>query len=231
MNSWADSYTIPTTMAHINAIYDRENASAHNIQISQDPPVEKSHVLREPSSTASRLHNDGSEDLLYCAFSQKQKRWIIFIAATAGWFSTASSFIYFPAIPFLARDLEVTVQKINLTVTSYLIASGIFPFIVGNAADQYGRRPVLIVSIAVYVAVNIGLAIQRSFPTLLSLRMLQSAAISGIENPNHAHFEQFAESKGTFSFSYGVLGDITTPADRGGYVGFISILYASSMTP
>ena len=115
----------------------------------------------------------------YSVFTAVQKRWIVFIAASAGWFSTASSFIYFPAIPFLSRDLHVSVQKINLTVTSYLIASGVFPSIAGNAADQYGRRPVFIVSIGVYIAVNIGLAVQRSFAALITLRMLQSAAISG----------------------------------------------------
>jgi len=33
---------------------------------------------------------------------------------------------------------------------------------------------------------------------------------------------------GTYSFVYGVLGDLTTPADRGGYIGFTSVLYAQS---
>ncbi|KAK3941411.1 MFS general substrate transporter [Diplogelasinospora grovesii] len=142
----------------------------------------------------------------YSVFTRKQKKWIVFIAASAGWFSTASSLIYFPAIPFLARDLQVGIEKINLTVTSYLVASGIFPTLVGSAADWYGRRPVFIAALAVYVAVNVGLAVQRDFAALVTLRMLQSAAVSG-----------------TFSFAYGVLGDLTTPVDRGGYVGFISI--------
>lgn len=115
----------------------------------------------------------------YSVFTTTQKKWIVFIAASAGWFSTASSFIYFPAIPFLARDLDVSIQKINLTVTSYLVASGIFPALVGSAADQYGRRPVFIVAIGTYIAINVGLALQRSFPVLITLRMLQSAAISG----------------------------------------------------
>lgn len=116
----------------------------------------------------------------YSAFSRAQKRWIILIAALAGWFSTSSSFIYFPAIPFLANDLHVSTESINLTVTSYLIASGIFPSITGAAADKYGRRPVFIVSLGVYAAINIGLATQRSFAALMVLRMFQSAAISGM---------------------------------------------------
>jgi MFS family permease len=117
---------------------------------------------------------------LYSVFRPAQKRWIIFIAAWAGWFSTASSFIYFPAIPFMAHDMGVSIQKINLTVTSYMIASGVFPAITGNAADRYGRRITLLASLAVYTIANIGIAVQRSFTALFMLRMLQSAAISGM---------------------------------------------------
>ena len=132
---------------------------------------------KEHSGEVTRTQSPSSPP--YSVFSPVQKKWIIFIAAWAGWFSTASSFIYFPAIPFMAHDMDVSIQKINLTVTSYMIASGIFPTITGNAADRYGRRIILLVSLAVYTAANIGIALQRSFVALFLLRMLQSAAISG----------------------------------------------------
>lgn len=115
----------------------------------------------------------------YSTFTSTQKGWILFIAAWAGWFSTASSFIYFPAIPFLADDMNVSVQDINLTVTSYLIASGIFPTVTGSVADIFGRRITLMVSLTAYAAINVGLATQRSYAALFILRMLQSVAISG----------------------------------------------------
>jgi MFS family permease len=125
-------------------------------------------------------HGHNIAPLPYSLFTTKQKKWIVAIAASAGWFSTASSFAYFPAIPFLAKDLNVSVNLINLTVTSYLITSGVFPSITGAAADRYGRRIVLLVSLALYVAINVGLALQLSFAGLFVLRMVQSAAISGI---------------------------------------------------
>ena len=132
-----------------------------------------------PLVSAPRADEAGESDPPYSVFTTSQKRWSIFMAASAGWFSTASSFIYFPAIPFLAHDLHVSIEKVNLTVTSYLIASGIFPSIVGSAADRYGRRPVFLASLSIYLAANAGLAVQRSFPALFVLRMVQSVAISG----------------------------------------------------
>ncbi|KAK8042821.1 hypothetical protein PG994_013304 [Apiospora phragmitis] len=171
--------------------------------------VDRAMIGNESPELAASVEAADTPTPAFSTFSKSQKRWIIPIAALAGWFSTASSFIYFPAIPFLAQDLDVSVQNINLTVTSYLIASGVFPFITGSLADMYGRRLAFIVSLGVYAAVNLGLALQRSFPILFALRMLQSAAISG-----------------TFSIAYGVVGDLTTPAERGGYTGVISVFVA-----
>lgn len=147
------------------------------------------------------------ESSSYSAFSIAQRRWIIALVAFAGWFSSLSSFIYFPAIPSMASDLNVSIERINLTVTAYLIMSGIFPSIVGNAADTVGRRPVFIATLAVYVAANVGLALQSSFGLLFFLRMVQSAGISG-----------------SYSVTYGVLGDLFTPSERGGYSGFVSFI-------
>jgi MFS family permease len=141
----------------------------------------------------------------YSAFTTTQKRWIVAIVAFTGGFSSLTSFIYFPAIPFLAADLAVSTEQINLTVTAYLIMSGIFPSVVGNAADALGRRPVFIVTLAVYIVANIGLALQSSFGVLFFLRIVQSAGISG-----------------AYVVTYGVVGDLFTPSERGGYSGTIS---------
>jgi MFS family permease len=115
----------------------------------------------------------------HSVFSKWQKRWIVFLASFAGWFSTLSSFIFFPTIPTLAQDLHISIGKINLTITSYLIFAAVAPSIVGNFADTLGRRPAYIATLTVYIVANIGLAAQSSFAALFILRMLQSASISG----------------------------------------------------
>ena len=116
----------------------------------------------------------------YSVFSKWQKRWIIFLASFAGWFSTLSSFIFFPTIPTLAQDLHTSVGNINLTVTSYLIFAAVAPSIVGSFADTSGRRPAYIAALMAYIVANIGLATQSSFAALFILRMLQSASISSM---------------------------------------------------
>ncbi|UPK96477.1 hypothetical protein LCI18_007412 [Fusarium solani-melongenae] len=129
-------------------------------------------------------------------FTKNERRWIVAMIALTGWFSTLSSFIYYPAIPVIADDLDSSIGMIDLTVTSYLVVSAIAP--------------------ALYLAANVGIAIQRSAVALLVLRMLQSAGISG-----------------TFSVAYGVIADISTPAERGAFVSALSfgITTAPSLGP
>ncbi|KKY25009.1 putative major facilitator superfamily transporter [Phaeomoniella chlamydospora] len=147
---------------------------------------------------------DSAQESCYSLFTVTQKRWIVFLVAAAGMFSPMSSFIYYPAINSIASGLNTSVELINLTITSYMAVSGVVPTVVGNAADGLGRRPIYILTMLIYLVANIGLALQNSFPALLVLRMVQSAG-----------------SSGTISLGYGVISDITTPAERGSYVGLL----------
>ncbi|KAL8808903.1 MAG: hypothetical protein Q9200_003907 [Gallowayella weberi] len=116
---------------------------------------------------------------VYTVFRKWEKVYIVSLITLAAWFSTVSSFIYYPVITFVARDLRTTVAKINLTVTAYMVVSGIAPALIGDLADQAGRRPTYMITLVVYFCANIGIALQDSFVVLLLLRMLQSAGISG----------------------------------------------------
>lgn len=54
------------------------------------------------------------EEEVYTIFGKWEKVYIVSLITFAGWFSTLSSFIYYPVITFVARDLRTTVAKINL---------------------------------------------------------------------------------------------------------------------
>ncbi|KAK7753407.1 hypothetical protein SLS62_004698 [Diatrype stigma] len=142
--------------------------------------------------------DSASSDAPYSVFTKRQKRWIVFLAALAAMFSPMSSFIFYPAITSIATSLGVTVGLVNIAITTYMVVSGIRPALLGNAADKIGRRPIYVFALSVYLAANIGLSVQHNFAALLVLRMLQSV-----------------ESSGTISLGYGIISDITTPAERG----------------
>jgi MFS family permease len=135
-------------------------------------------------------------------FTSAQRALIVTIVAVAATFSAFSSNIYFPAIPSIATDLHVTPEKVNLTVTAYLIFQGLSPSIWGSVADVHGRRVTYIVTFIIYLGACIGLAETKHFYQLVILRCLQSTG-----------------SGSTIAIGAGVVGDITTREDRGGYLG------------
>ena len=118
-------------------------------------------------------------DACYSTFSNEAKRSIVFLVALAGFFSPLSANIYFPALEYIASDLHVSLELMNLTITAYLVCQGLVPFMVGDLADHLGRRPIYLAIFVIYLAANLGLALQKSYSALLILRILQSSGSSG----------------------------------------------------
>ncbi|KAJ5305282.1 uncharacterized protein N7443_004942 [Penicillium atrosanguineum] len=168
-----------------------------------------------PESTATDLEqahpeNAGNRsgdiaDVDYSVFTVSQRRYIVFMASWAGFFSPVSSQIYFPALNTLAKDLHVSNSLINLTLTSYMIFQGLSPMFIGDFADKAGRRPAYVVCFTIYIAANIGLALQNNYAALFVLRCLQSAG-----------------SSTTIALSSGVVSDVATASQRGSYMGLVT---------
>ena len=140
----------------------------------------------------------------YTVFGIHQKRFIVFMAAFAGLFSSLSANMYFPALNTLSAVLHVSDELIALTLTSYMIFQGLAPTIYGDLADMTGRRPVYILGFVIFIAANVGLALQKSYAALFILRCLQSTG-----------------SSGTIALGNGVVADVSSMAERGVYMGFV----------
>ena len=156
----------------------------------------------------------------YSVFTTAEKWCIIAMVSYAAWFSTLSSFIYYPAIHELSQVFSVSVNKINLTITSYMAVATIAPTLVGDAADVLGRRPVYMIALSLYIGANIAIVLANRYSALLGLRVLQALAISGmllIPIP-----DSLLTSSGTFSIAYGVITDVASPAERGSFVSAVS---------
>lgn len=98
--------------------------------------------------------------------------------------------------------MNISVELVNLTVTSYLIFQGIAPSFWGPVSDVRGRRIAYTSTFIIFTGACVGLAQTKNYATLVVLRCLQSAG-----------------SASTIAIGSGVLGDITTRAERGGFMG------------
>jgi multidrug resistance protein len=155
----------------------------------------------------------------YSIFDKSQKVLIVLIVSTAATCKSTpncprhaihshekvsgfASNIYFPALPTIAHDLNVSVELVDLTVTSYLVFQGLAPSLWGPVSDVKGRRIAYCCTFCVFLGACIGLAETENYATLIALRCLQSTG-----------------SASTIAIGAGVIGDITTRANRGGFMG------------
>ena len=174
-----------------------------------DPPVETGdHPVNidqeyRPSGDVEALQPVGSLAPPHSIFSQNKKRYIVFMVSYAGFFSPLSASIYFPALNAIAAEYKVSNTLINLTLTSYMIFQGLAPTFFGDMADMAGRRPAYFLAFVIYIAANIGLALQNTYAALFVLRCLQSSG-----------------SSATIALANGVIADVASSSERGMYMGF-----------
>jgi hypothetical protein len=97
-----------------------------NLSISSNPPksADEANPQQELDlSTEPPLERQLTADRPYSVFSSNQKRALVLTASAAAFFSPLSGAIYYPALPVIAKDLNVTSSQINLSVTTYLVSS------------------------------------------------------------------------------------------------------------
>ncbi|KAJ6001105.1 hypothetical protein N7481_001514 [Penicillium waksmanii] len=135
-------------------------------------------------------------------FTRARKLEMVWIVSVAAIFSPLSSNIYFPALTTISKDLHVSIALTTLTATVYMIVQGLAPSFWGSLSDVIGRRSVFIRTFLVYIFANILLAESQNYAMLMVFRALQAAG-----------------SAATISIGAGVIGDITTSAERGSLVG------------
>jgi DHA1 family bicyclomycin/chloramphenicol resistance-like MFS transporter len=82
-----------------------------------------------------------------------------------------------PALPAIGEALRVaTENERQLVVSFYVFGFGTTQLVYGPLSDRYGRKPVLLVSLVLYVGFALACAAASSFTLLLAARAAQGAA-------------------------------------------------------
>src|SRR5215813_9387910 len=85
-----------------------------------------------------------------------------------------STDLYLPSLPGLARYFDVSVADAQLTLSSFLIGLATAQLIYGPLSDRFGRRPVLLIGLAIYVIASIVCMLSPSVPVLVVARFVQA---------------------------------------------------------
>ena len=85
-----------------------------------------------------------------------------------------STDFYLPALPSIASGLATDVAHTQLTLSVFLFGFAIGQLAYGPLSDRYGRRPVLLFGVAVYLVASVACIFAASIDALIVARFLQA---------------------------------------------------------
>ncbi len=87
--------------------------------------------------------------------------------------------VFLPSLPTMAEHFGVDYALMQLSVSAYLAMTAVVQVAIGPIADRYGRRPVVLVTAAIFVIASFGAIYAPNFTTFIIFRLLQTAIATG----------------------------------------------------
>lgn len=81
---------------------------------------------------------------------------------------------YLSGFPSIATDLNVTVDDVSYSLSSFFIGISVGQLIYGPLLDRFGRKTPLIIGLVIYFLASVGCALATSIEMLIALRFLQA---------------------------------------------------------
>lgn len=83
---------------------------------------------------------------------------------------------YLPSIPAIGREFQVGPLAVQQTLSLFLFTFAFMMLFYGTLSDSFGRRPVMLVGLGMYVLASVGAVFASSLGMLLVCRALQGLA-------------------------------------------------------
>jgi Bcr/CflA subfamily drug resistance transporter len=93
--------------------------------------------------------------------------------------STLSLNMFLPSLTNIARDFNADYALASLSIAGYLAITAVMQLVIGPMSDRFGRRPVLLCGLSVFVVGSLGCLLATDIYIFLMCRALQATVISG----------------------------------------------------
>lgn len=142
--------------------------------------------------------------------SPRAKLEILFAVLLALFMFALDQTIVGVALPSIISDLKGQ-ELYAWSITIYLLTSTISGPIYGKLSDLFGRRPIFIWAVGLFLVASVGAGLSQSMPMFIFFRGLQGLGGGAV-----------------FPLAFAVLADLYTPAERGKYSGLFGAVFGLS---
>lgn len=88
--------------------------------------------------------------------------------------------IFLPSLPSMSQHFGADYRVMQLSVALYLAMNGALQLLVGPLSDRFGRRPVVLASIALFLLATLGCLVAPTVEIFLACRMAQAVIVAGM---------------------------------------------------
>jgi multidrug resistance protein len=121
---------------------------------------------------------NGKTISIYDVRSTTRRNFILFFLSLVAILLAISDDIYLPTMKIIEQDLHTTETIMNVSVSIYLITSGLFSLLWGPLSDKFGRKLSLIIALATFFCFTIICTFAPNISIFLVFRALQGCSIS-----------------------------------------------------
>ena len=87
--------------------------------------------------------------------------------------------VFLPSLPSMAEHFGVEYGLMQLSVSAYLATTAVVQIMIGPISDRYGRRPVVLGTVAIFTVASIGAIFAPNFTVFLICRLIQTSIATG----------------------------------------------------
>jgi DHA1 family bicyclomycin/chloramphenicol resistance-like MFS transporter len=88
--------------------------------------------------------------------------------------------VFLPSMPGMARYFHTDYAVVQLAVSAYLAATALLQLFIGPASDRFGRRPVMLACMSIFLAGTLAAIYAPTIEILLICRLLQAFSAAGM---------------------------------------------------
>jgi MFS transporter, DHA1 family, multidrug resistance protein len=82
--------------------------------------------------------------------------------------------MYLPALPTIARELGSSAASVQVSLSVYFVGMAAGQAIYGPLSDRFGRKPAVVLGLALFLVSSVGCAVSQGVGTLIGCRLAQA---------------------------------------------------------
>lgn len=116
--------------------------------------------------------------------------------------------IFLPSLTNMAAEFDVDYAIVGLSLAAYAAVSALLQLVLGPLSDRFGRRPVILGGLVIFLVATLGCILARDIWWFLTFRLIQAVIAP------------------TYAVALAVVRDTTSKQDAASKIGYIAMAWA-----